>query len=697
MIFSGKLFNKEITLSSSPPVSRASLVWLFIVQIFILVPHFIEVPPWLAVLWLFVVFWRWKIFQGAWSYPTKVQKTIVVFLCSAGLVVSLGIGFSLVSMVSLLLAGFVLKLLEMKNRKDFVLLVYVAFFILATQFIFFNHVMAAFYGFFCLVLLGTLLLQLYQNPHVQKPPVGKFKTLKGALKTLNPSLFILLQAIPLMLMLFVVVPRLGSFWAVPSPPQVKTGMSDSMSPGDISQLIQSNELAFRVTFDGEVPGHEKLYWRGLVFAYFDGRRWSSPYQSRHKQDLRLSSQPIYGWREKISYLGEKTSYDVVAEPSNQPWLYLLAAPEVWSNDLLLGHDLHLESALPVTRRISYNIRSALNYRLDAGELDSLIMTQNLQIPARGNAETQRIAKEWISQVGDTEALISKLFAYFHDNFYYTLQPPALGSDSVDEFLWQSRQGFCEHFASGFVFFMRAAGIPARVVVGYQGGELNTVENYLTVRQRDAHAWAEVWIRDRGWVLYDPTSAVAPERIRRGIVDSLNAQDQKLLSRHFGGSFKFLLSLRNQWEALNFQWIRWVMNYDSSVQSELLRKILVNVDPLRIALLVLAAGGASVLIVFTFLFLRRNIRRLPLVERSGRAAYAILCKKLATCGFVLVPGEAPRHFMLRAANLRPDLAPSLNKIMDLYEQLVYGENLSVLVDLKYELANFSPKRNPPSAA
>ncbi len=700
MIFLNKSLKAEKVMAISPPILRNSLVWLFVVQIFILAPHFFGVPAWIAVVWASVVFWRWKVFQGAWNYPNKLRKTLVVLMCSAGLVVSLGVNVSLVNMVSLLLVGFILKLLEMKNRKDFVLLVYIAFFILATQFIVFNNILSAFYGFFCLALLCTLLMQLYQSPasykntssHKNKLPhkntLQTNNTLKNLWASLTPSIFILLQAIPFMFILFVVMPRLGSFWAVPTPQHSKTGMSDSMSPGDISELIQSDELAFRVTFNGDIPANEKLYWRSLVFSHFGGRRWSQAPQQLARQDFKTSSQPISGWREKIEYLGDKTTYNIIAEASGQPWLYVLAAPETWSNDLLLGSDLHLQAIAPVIQRISYTVTSALNYRFEEGVQNAIELNQNLQLPVTGNPETRRIAGEWFAETGNAEKLIEKLFHYYHSNFSYTLRPPSLGGDSVDEFLWQSRQGFCEHFSSSFVFFMRAAGIPARVVVGYQGGELNTVENYLAIRQRDAHAWAEVWINHRGWVLYDPTSAVAPERIRRGIVESLNATDQKLLSQHFGSSLQLLMLMRDQWDALNFQWTRWVMNYDSAIQTALLSKFLHDVNPLRIALLVLGAGGISVMLTFAVLFFRSRRKKISALERSAQLVYQQLCKKLKGCGVAPVTGESPRHFVLRAATVRPDLAPLLNQIIDLYEQVVYAENVSVLMDLKRKLANFS---------
>ncbi len=654
-------------------ISRKSLSWLFVVQIFILAPHFVSVPAWIALVWVIVAYWRWQIFQGAWNYPNKIQKTLVVFACCTGLFTSFGVSFSFQSMISLLLVGFILKLLEMKARKDFILLIFVAFFILAAQFIEFTNFIAAFYGFFCLMLLCTTLMQLYRT-----------SSGKNIFVELRPNFYILLQAIPFMIILFVVIPRMGSFWSVPSPQHAKTGMSDSMSPGDFSELMQSDELAFRVTFNDRVPSHEKLYWRSLVLSNFDGRRWSqNKYQ--YQQSLSNLRQLHSDLHSHIEYLADKNTYEVIAEPSGRPWLYALAAPQVWNGDIALTRDLRLQAFTPVAQRISYRVTSVLNYRLHQMSSDEL--AQNLQLPLKGNAQTRQLAREWLAESGSPEKLIEKLFQYYNKNFTYTLRPPPLGADSVDEFLLQSRQGFCEHFSSSFVFFMRAAGIPARVVVGYQGGDLNSVEGYLAVRQRDAHAWAEVWFENRGWVSMDPTAAVAPERIQKGIEESLSAHDQELLAKPFGSSLKMLMRLYDQLDALNFQWTRWVMNYDSTLQSKLLSKLLSDTSPFRIALFAVGAGFASLLVVFAILLLRTNKIKLPVTAML----YQQLCKKLKSVGYEPEPGETPRHFIQRIVSVHPELSLSLGRIIDLYEQLAYAEDVSVLNQLKQELLKFSPKQ------
>ncbi len=653
-------------------ISRTSLAWLLAIQIFILVPHFVTVPSWIAVVWISVAFWRWKIFQGAWNYPGKLQKTMLVLGCCLGLYLSLGAGFRFESMVSLLIVGFTLKLLELKNRTDFVLLIFIALFILATQFIEFNHLLAAFYGFFCLTLLCATLMQLYTR-------VEQHSIWQG----IRPGLFILLQAIPFMLVLFVVMPRLGSFWAVPSPQQAKTGMSDSMSPGDFADLMESDEVAFRVKFFNDSPAREKLYWRSLVFSHFDGRRWSQSREQKFENEFNQASKKL---RSHIEYKGNDVEYDVIAEASRKPWLYALAAPKSWSTNLAFARDMRLQAFGPVNERMNYHAVSALDYQFN--EIRPEELTQNTLLPKNGNPKTRELAQAWLAETGDTEKFIEKVLNYYRQSFFYTLKPPVLGVDVIDEFLWGTRQGFCEHFSSSFVFFMRAAGIPARVVVGYQGGDINSVDDSLTVRQRDAHAWAEVWLEGKGWVMFDPTAAVAPERIQKGIEQSLSETDRQFLAKPFGSSIKMLLHLREQWDAINLKWVQWVLNFDSDTQSSLLKRWLGDSSLTRIIVLMISLIGGLGVLLFALLMLKTSKQELP---ESARI-YVNLCRKLKPFGYIPRAGETPRQFVERVISSRVDLSFSLSQFIDLYERLTYGEDASALKELNILLLKFRPKNS-----
>jgi protein-glutamine gamma-glutamyltransferase len=656
----------------SPNISRSSLAWLLVLQIFIIAPHLLTVPVWLVAVWALVAVWRWQIYKGAWNYPDKIKKTLSAAVCCLGLVVSIGAHLGYESMISLLLTGFILKLLEVKTRRDFVLLVFIALFILSTQFIEYNNMLSALYGLWCLMLICAALMQLYKR--------SDNVSLR---QQLQPNLWLLLQSIPIMLVLFVVVPRLGSFWAVPSPGAAKTGMSDSMSPGDLTQLMQSDELAFRVTFNGAIPSRDKLYWRGLVLSAFDGRRW---YVSQRQQWRAAASS---NRNKHIAYRGDAISYQVIAEPQGTPWLYSLAAPFEWSDSVIFTRELLIQKAYPLSQRESYSVVSQLNYRLDA--IDDRELADNASLPHEGNPETRRVAAQWMAEAGSAEKLMERIFALFNKEFYYTVTPPALGENSVDDFLWRSHQGFCEHFASSFVFFMRAAGIPARVVVGYQGGDLNSVDNYLMVHQRDAHAWAEVWLGERGWVMFDPTAAVAPDRINKGISESLSTKDKQLVGKPFGSSVKVLFMLRERWDALNYQWTRWVMNYDADLQGQLLEKILGEFSPVRMAVWVV--GVLSAVLALLALMVVGRLRKPPVSDE--RKLYQQICTKLSGAGFKPLAGEPPRQFFLRVAAIRPDLASSLLHIANLFDAMAYGNDAVAKAKLVSSIAGLRKvKRSSP---
>ena len=650
-------------------ISRTSLAWLLTIQIFVLVPHFVTVPVWIAIAWISVAFWRWKIFQGAWNYPGKLQKTVLVLGCCLGLYLSLGASFRFESMISLLIVGFTLKLLELKNRTDFVLLILIALFILATQFIEFNHLLAAVYGFFCLALLCATLMQLYTSTEQNSIWRG-----------VRPSVYILLQAIPFMLVLFVAMPRLGSFWAVPTPQHAKTGMSDSMSPGDFTELMQSNELAFRVKFSSDIPSREKLYWRSLVFSHFDGRTWSQIPGKKPANNFAQSGKISH-----IEYKGNQIQYDVIIEPSGTRWLYVLAAPVSWSSHVGFVRDMRLQAFGPVNERMNYHVESALSYRLNELEIDEL--AQNKLLPKNGNPKTRERAQAWLAEAGSNEKFIEKVLSYYQQSFFYTLKPPPLGVNVVDEFLWGTRQGFCEHFSSSFVFFMRAANIPARVVVGYQGGDINSVDDSLTVRQRDAHAWAEVWLEGRGWVMFDPTAAVAPQRIQQGIEQSLSETDRQFLAMPFGSSIKMLLHIREQWDAVNLKWTQWVLNFDSDSQSSLLKKWIGESSAVRNIVLIISVIGGLGILLFGLLMLRNSEQELPQTSRI----YLNICKKLKPLGFNPLPGETPRQFTSRVVLTRPDLSISLIQLIDMYEQLAYGGDEERFNQLDSAITKFRPKK------
>lgn len=659
-------------------ISRRALVWLLVAQLAVLIPHAWQAPVWLWGVWSLVVVWRWQIFRGAWNYPARFIKVVLVGCCSVLLILSFSGTFAMQFMVCLLLVGFLLKLLEMKRRSDFLLVCYLGYFVIATQFLFSSELFSAAFGLLAIILLTAALLAVNQSLAQQK--IFRNLYLGGGL---------VLQALPFMLLLFVVLPRLGPLWSIPSNTSAaKTGMSNSMSPGDFNELMKSNELAFRATFIQGTPKSSELYWRGLVFSHFDGRRWSQTMAQTTYSALRWTSTDAQEWLKHLSYNGSALHYEIIMEPSYQPWLFSLTAPQEWSDDIGIGKDLWLQKRSPISQRIQYSVTSVLDYHYEIDQLEDWQLRQELSLPKDINPETRKIAQAWRAEAQSPEALIQRLLANFQARFTYTLQPKRLGTHSVDEFLWQTQAGFCEHFASSFVFFMRAAGIPARVVVGYQGGEFNAKEGYWVVRQRDAHAWSEVWLQGKGWVRIDPTAAVAPERIERGIDYSLSEEDSRLLGNALSRNSKFINDLYLRWDAINYNWSRWVLNYDNDKQNRLLEKWLgTNITPMRIAIFVVSVGAVIVLVLLILLMWRtQKVSREP-----ADNYYLAFSHKLARIGMVRSIGEAPWAFAQRVNQQYPRLTEQVNNITQLYEWISYDNQQAALSELASAVRQFSPSK------
>lgn len=655
-------------------IPRNSLAWLLLAQAVILAPHVIHIPVWIWGIWLIAVLWRWQIFRGAWGFPGWPIKLVLVASSCAGLYLAYRGSFGVETMVGLLIVGFVLKLIEMRKRGDLLLLCHLGYFIVATQFLFFSNVFAALYGLLSLIVVSATLLASHQSLDQHR-----------FWRTLRLTSVLVLQAVPLMLLLFVVAPRVGPLWAVPmNSAGAKTGMSDSMSPGDISELSRSTELVFRASFEGMAPPQSELYWRGLVFSYFDGRRWSQSNAQLSRTNINWSEQKRADWRDDLNYQGDAVRYQVIIEPTKQVWLFSLTAPEHWDEDTGLSQELNLLRKRPITQRMQYQVTSWLDYRYQAQQLEEGQRRQMLQLPARSNPRTRAIAEQWLSEADSAEALIQRLLRHYNTSFRYTLQPATLGKESVDEFLWETQEGFCEHFASSFVFFMRAAGIPARVVVGYQGGEYNPLENYYAVRQREAHAWSEIWLPGQGWLRIDPTAAVAPERIEQGVDFSLDEEDIQLLDNSFVAGISFLNTLRLRWEGFNYLWSRWVLGYDTNTQSAFLDRWLGGADVWRLALFVLVSGVVIIgTLVLAVVWGQRRKYRYP-ADRY----YLRFCKKLARFGIPRRAGEGPRDYARRVIQQRPDLVSPVNRVTELYELASYAGNNAALGDLKRAVINFA---------
>ena len=649
---------------------RESLLWIFAAQFAALLPNFALLPLWIVGAWGFAVYWRLEVFRGRRDLPGRTVKLLAVLLAVGGLLLSYRHWFALEPMVALLAVSFTLKNLELVNRRDAFLSLLLAYFVAATLFVFEQTIPYALYGCLCIVIITSALAA----------QLGSYSA--SPRRALGLSLRLLAQAVPLMVLLFIVMPRLSPLWAVPqNSSAATTGISDSMSPGDFSELSKSDEPALRISFDGPVPPPEQRYWRGLVYSAFDGRRWSlGADDDGGQRHWRGSQRPL-------PEVGPRYRYRVIQEPTNSRWLFAMARPHSTTDGVVETFDDRLIRRAPVYGRFAYEVRSWPRETLtEVAPLSAAERRRNLQLPRDGNPRTRALIRELRDRGLDTEGISAELLDLFHRQFTYTLKPPALGRDSVDEFLFGSQQGFCEHFASSYVFAMRAAGIPARVVAGYQGGEWVEQEKYLLVREYDAHAWAEIWTPARGWQRVDPTAAVSPERIRDGLQSAAADEfmEDSLLPLH---RISILNRLRLQWDMINYRWYQTVISFDSDQQQSLLKRLLGEISPLRIAVLLAVPAAIALLGILAWLWFSGRGARAPVTSRL----YRKFCRRLARAGIERMPGEAPRDFARRVRAERPQLAPMVDHITAAFEKAAYSGDPMAEKQLRRLLRRFWPMR------
>lgn len=464
---------------------------------------------------------------------------------------------------------------------------------------------------------------------------------------------LLLQGLPVMVLLFVLFPRVqGPLWGLPEDTfAAKTGLSDSMTPGSIGELVQSDAIALRARFAGAVPPPEQRYWRGPVLDSYDGRTW-------RPGNRRWSTSPAY------QVEGKSYRYELTLEPLEHPWLLALDFPAAGIPNARYGSNLQLVASQPIRNRTRLTVTSYPETSVGLQETpENLDLAR--QLPKEGETRSRALAQSLRARSGSDRAVLQATLDYFRQaGLLYTLTPRPLSGDPVDSFLFETRQGFCEHFAASFVFLMRAAGVPARVVTGYLGGEINPVDQVMVIRQSDAHAWAEVWLDQQGWVRVDPTALAAPLRQSAGLAQALPFGEP--LPFMLRGNLDWLRSLRNHWEAFNHSWDRWVLGYTPERQLELLSRLgLGHADWKRLAIAL--AGGFCLVMLGLLAWHLRPQRRLDPLDREWHR----FCRRLAARGIGRLPWEGPIAYAERASLALPQWAPAIAQIARRYATLRYG--------------------------
>ena len=611
---------------------KADTLLLLFAALLVLIPHAAHLPAWISLLCAITLLWRGVVTFRGTRMPPAWLLLPVALAAMGGVFASFHTLLGRDAGVAMLVLLVAFKMLEMHARRDLFVVIYLCFFLVLTNFFYAQGIGSA-------LLMAAAILALL-SAQVSFQFTGAVPPLR---KRVRIAATILAMAAPLAALLFVVFPRIeGPLWGMPADAGGgRTGLSDSMAPGNLASLAQSDEVAFRVRFLDPPPPQAQLYWRGIVLGDFDGRTWTQVRRGRADGAPKVT----------VRVEGRRVRHEVTLEPSPQRWLFALDVPEylpqVEGNPSTVTPELELSASHGFGTRVRYLAASYPSYTLDA-QAPPAGLARWLVLPAGFNPLALAAGQE-LRRLDDPMARVQAVLQRFRSqNFIYTFEPPPLGRDSVDQFLYTSRAGFCEHYSSAFVFLMRAAGVPARVVTGYQGGELNPVDGYLTVRQSDAHAWAEVWVAGRGWLRIDPTGAVAPERIRRSGVRAQARQNPFGLPQlgslmGFGGDGKgWLAQLRFRIGALNNGWNQWVLNYTPERQRGLLETLAEALGRWS----VLGAIGALLALLYVGFMLRRRAETDPV-----DALYSALCQQLARAGLARRPDEGPNAYAERLARSR----------------------------------------------
>lgn len=667
---------------SKAALSYTGTIWLLITQLLVMLPFVQYLPLWLVPVLAFTAIWRIRVVKGQSDRPGLPIKVMLIVLGIGGLALS-GLPFpSLDFMVAILLLGFAFKTLETDSQRDAIVMVFLGYFLLAVHFLYSQSILAGLYGVVTLIALTAALIGIHY-------PMTFMSSRQSTRHALRLSAVMLLQCLPLMLLIFMFAPRLPPLFMLPLPSsQAKSGISDTMTPGDIASLSQSDGLAFRVTFKNGKPPQNQLYWRGLTLNHFDGRRWQQFIDNYELRQLQHNFANNYRWQpDNLDIRGAAIEYEAIYERSGQPWLFTLTPTTEVYGDVLRGGDYRVMArrelqAPTLVKAVSYP--DSLRDRT----LQPMVRRLALQLPANTDPRTRELARQLRTQSNSEQDFIQHVLQHYREQpFHYTLRPPTLGSENtIDGFLFDSQRGFCAHYAGSFVFMMRAAGIPARVVTGYQGGEWNAAGQYLSVHQFDAHAWTEVWLADSGWIRIDPTTMVAPERVEQGLEAAMRTEGSFLENQLFTPrKIEWLNKMRQQIDSVQYGWRRFVLGYDQDAQSEFFKRLFGELTLKKVAF---TLGGLLIALgLLWMLMLGLKPERKKLVPEQR--LYQRFCKILEKKGLQREQSQAPGEFARLAATRFPQQANAILAFNGTYEQLCYGgydesEQAGLLGRLKQEL-------------
>ena len=651
------------------PRDKADILLLLLAASMVLAPHALHLPPWLSAAAAAPLLWRAIITVRGQRQPRLAVLLPLALLGIAGVHASYGTLLGRDPGVAMLVLLLALKSLEMHGRRDVFVFVFLSFFLLLANFFHAQGILSAAWMLATvIVLLAALLSSQYG---AVQPRLPQRLRLLGRMLAL---------AMPLAAVLFFLVPRVdGPLWGArqdgAAGTHARSGLSDSMQPGAIASLALSGEPVFTARFSTPIPPQDQLYWRGVVLGDYDGSTWTRSGAGPGKR----RQQAIDG-RIDITLAGKPVNYAVTLQPSGQRRIFALDVPRsierLPGNPYVVSPALEVLTIQPITSTVQYRASSLPSYRLQA----SLSPEQQrpwLALPAGSNPRSVAWARalrgSGVQTLAPPAAIAAVLAHFRHAPFRYTLQPPLLGKDGVDDFLFATQAGFCEHYAGSFVVLMRAMGIPARVVTGYQGGARDVDGASLTVRQSDAHAWSEVWLAGQGWTRVDPTSAVAPLRTERSLNAALPPapapsplQAWRSLLGLDGGASGAAAAWRQQWQQAEHAWSSWVL--DTTPQRQ--RTMLDGLKILPASKVALACAGLALLAALAggMLYWQQQRPGDPL-----DALYARFCQVQARRGYSRAPHEGPHGYAARlaAGHATPGAHAAIGQFLAIYAAMKYG--------------------------
>lgn len=656
-------------------IHKRLYVLLITTLMYVIVLHIAHLPVWVSIFSISFCTWRLLVAFDI-AKPAKL-------IALAPLTVFVGIGILITykgliyrdSGVSLLLIMMTLKVLEAKSKRDYILITLLAYLLTGTLFLFSQTVITFLLSIPAIVLLTTALIELNRLPEM--PTVAQ--SARNATK-------MLMQSMPLMLVLFIFFPRISQpLWGGSVSPSLMntTGLSESIELNQISETVKNGSVAFRVKFKNKIPEQSQLYWRGPVLWHINGQRWE------------IASKHIALPDEQLTTHGETIEYTMTMEPNYHRWLVLLDMPNQAPDNATFSADRTVLAKDPTVARIRYGAQSWPIYHLGPEKLSKRAQKMSLQL-TKDNPKAIALGRQWSSL--PPEQVVQTALNFFQtENFIYTLNPPkTLSHGAIDNFLFSTQRGFCEHYATSFVYLMRAAGVPARVVTGYQGGEINN--DYLIVRQSNAHAWAEVWLANSGWVRIDPTHAVAPDRVEQdistAIQNSMNnnvneniadtaAQESKKETTQLPiqeriKQYPLLHQSLLKWDSIENGWNQWVIDYNQNNQTKFISKLtgkpiaLTNI----VVLFIIASliTGLSMLAIFV-------IKNKSHTNKTQKL-YAKFLKKLKPYKLSPYSYESATDFAQRTTIKLPHHQKELEKIAKLYNLLSYSRYSKISDDSLY---------------